>query len=158
MSPDPSHYLVVGALLFGLGAIGFLTRRNLILMMLSSELMLHGVSVNLTAFSQYHGQHDGQALTIFVLTIAACEAGLSLAIILALYQRTRSLDIRLWTTLGEEELMPPMADSASREIEPPAAPLPKLVPAGRRPVIGADGHVVTPVLSNSQVSGKGASV
>lgn len=156
MSPDPSHYLIIGAILFSLGAIGFLTRRNLILMMLSTELMLHGVSVNLTAFSRFHDQHDGQALTVFILTVAACEAGLSLAIILALYQRTRSLDIRLWTTLGEEELMPPMADAASREVEAPSEPLPTLAPAGRRPTIGADGHVSSPIIVPPKGTGKGS--
>ena len=61
--------LVVGATLFILGMIGFLTRRNLILIMLSAELMLHGVAVNLTAFSRYHGNPQGQVFTIFVLTI-----------------------------------------------------------------------------------------
>ena len=52
--------------------------------------MLHGVSVNLTAFSRYHGNPQGQVFTIFVLTIAACEAGLALALFLSLYQRSES--------------------------------------------------------------------
>jgi NADH:ubiquinone oxidoreductase subunit K len=83
---DPlAGQLAVGAILFALGAIGFLTRRNLILMMLSAEMMLHGVSINLTAFGRYHGNASGQVFTIFVLTIAACEAGLALALILNLY-------------------------------------------------------------------------
>ena len=73
--------LVVGAILFALGMIGFLTRRNLILIVLSTELMLHGVSLNLTAFGRYHGNPQGQVFTIFVLTIAACEAGLALSLI-----------------------------------------------------------------------------
>ena len=96
--------LIVGATLFVLGVIGFLTRRNLILIMLSAELMLHGVSINLTAFSRYHGNPQGQVFTIFVLTIAACEAGLGLSLILSLYQRRKSLDVLLWGKLGEDDL------------------------------------------------------
>jgi NADH-quinone oxidoreductase subunit K len=93
--------LVVGAIMFALGAIGFLTRRNLILMLLSGELMFHGVSINLTAFGAYHQNASGQVFTIFLLTIAACEAGLALALILTLYQRRKSLDVLLWGNLGE---------------------------------------------------------
>ena len=96
--------LVVGAILFALGMIGFLTRRNLILIVLSTELMLHGVSLNLTAFGRFHGNPQGQVFTIFVLTIAACEAGLALSLILTLYQRRKSLDVYLWSNLGEEDL------------------------------------------------------
>ena len=101
MTTSPDNYLVVGAVLFVLGAIGFLTRRNLILMMLSAELMLHGVSLNLVAFSSVHGNLQGQAFTIFILTIAACEAGIALALILSLYRRRKTLDIRAWSDLGE---------------------------------------------------------
>ena len=89
MTGDYNAYLAVGAVLFVLGAIGFVTRRNLILMMLSAELMLHGVSLNLLAFGRMYGRMEGQAFTIFVLTVAACEAGLSLSIILSLYQRVQ---------------------------------------------------------------------
>lgn len=128
--------LVVGATLFILGIIGFLTRRNLILMMLSTELMLHGVSVNLTAFSRYHGNPQGQVFTIFVLTIAACEAGLALALILSLYQRRKSLDVFLWGKLGEDDLPvlsgPPAAAPPAAHPDP-NADLPHLTPAGRMP-------------------------
>ena len=127
--------LVVGAALFILGIIGFLTRRNLILIMLSAELMLHGVSVNLTAFSRYHGNPQGQVFTIFVLTIAACEAGLALSLILSLYQRRKSLDVFLWGKLGEDDL-PVFSGAAApvtaRHIDP-NLDLPHLTPAGRMP-------------------------
>lgn len=128
--------LIVGAVLFILGMIGFLTRRNLILIMLSAELMLHGVSVNLTAFSRYHGNPQGQVFTIFVLTIAACEAGLALSLILALYQRRKSLDVYLWGKLGEDDL--PVLSGPSSPPPPvsqsdPNADLPHLIPAGRMP-------------------------
>ena len=127
--------LVVGAILFILGIIGFLTRRNLILIMLSAELMLHGVSVNLTAFSRYHGNPQGQVFTIFVLTIAACEAGLALSLILSLYQRRKSLDVFLWGKLGEDDLPVFSGPSAPSTVShtDPNADLPHLTPAGRMP-------------------------
>jgi len=127
--------LVVGATLFVLGMIGFLTRRNLILIMLSAELMLHGVSINLTAFSRYHGNPQGEVFTIFVLTIAACEAGLALSLILSLYQRRKSLDVFLWGKLGEDDL--PVFTSTPVPPAPavvdPNIDLPHLTPAGRMP-------------------------
>jgi NADH-quinone oxidoreductase subunit K len=128
--------LVVGAILFCVGIIGFLTRRNLILMILSAELMLHGVSVNLTAFGRFHGNASGQVFTIFVLTIAACEAGLSLALILALYQRRKSLDVFLWNKLAEQDIGQP--EDPSSPTSPPALPaddLPRLIPTGRIPKV-----------------------
>lgn len=129
--------LVVGAILFTLGMIGFLTRRNLILMMLSGELMLHGVSVNLTAFGRYHHNESGQVFTIFVLTVAACEAGISLALILTLYQRRKSLDVFLWGKLSEPDL-PPSSEatfSPTATEMPPVNELPHLTPAGRVPKV-----------------------
>ena len=132
------RYLAVGAMLFVLGAIGFLTRRNLILMVLSAEMMLHGVSLTLVTFSRVHHNLEGQAFTIFLLTVAACEAGLALALILALYQRSKSLDIDLWTHLRESDVLPPktMAVDASALVAiEELAPLPTLSPAGREPVL-----------------------
>ncbi len=123
--------LTVGAILFILGMIGFLTRRNLILMMLSAELMLHGVSVNLTAFGHYHQNASGQAFTIFVLTIAACEAGLALSLILTLYQRRKSLDVFLWGNLAEADAQPPAAEPPATA--QPAVEFPQLIPTGRVP-------------------------
>ena len=71
------NYLVVGAILFVLGMIGFLARRNLIVMFLSAEMMLQGVAVNLVAFARYRGNLQGQAFVLFMLTVAACEAGIA---------------------------------------------------------------------------------
>ena len=127
--------LIVGATLFVLGVIGFLTRRNLILIMLSAELMLHGVSINLTAFSRYHGNPQGQVFTIFVLTIAACEAGLGLSLILSLYQRRKSLDVLLWGKLGEDDL-PVFTSPSNLPVQGPVDPnadYPHLSPSGRMP-------------------------
>jgi NADH-quinone oxidoreductase subunit K len=99
-----SDYLIVGAILFILGAIGFLTRRNLILMFLSAELMLQGVALNFVAFSRHHGNLSGQVFTLFVITVAACEAALALALILMLYHRRATLDISRWQELREPGL------------------------------------------------------
>lgn len=138
----PDNYLVVGALLFALGALGFLTRRNVIVMMLSAELMLHGVSLNLVAFSARHGDYQGQAFTVFVLTVAACEAGLALALILALYRRRKTLDVDVWSDLGEPGSRPSRdSDAVPKEAAPQVEgpTLPHLTPAGRPPLdrIGA---------------------
>ena len=74
MTADSGCYLAVGAALFVLGGIGFVTRRNLILIFLSVELMLHGVSLTLLTFGRMHNNLEGQSFTIFMLTVAACEA------------------------------------------------------------------------------------
>ena len=76
------HYLIVGAVLFALGLMGFLARRNLIVMFLCAEMMLQGVAINLVAFARFHGNLQGQSFTLFVITVAACEAGIALALIL----------------------------------------------------------------------------
>jgi NADH-quinone oxidoreductase subunit K len=130
------RYLVVAAVLFVLGAIGFLTRRNMIVMVLSAELMLHGVSLTLVTFSRLHGQLQGQAFTIFILTVSACEAGLALSLILALYQNSKTLDVEFWTELREPDLPPPSiaGDAAARVIREPMI-FPRLTPAGRMPEI-----------------------
>src|SRR5882762_5447189 len=70
------RYLAVGAILFGIGLIGFMTRRNLIVMFLCTELMFQGVAINMIAFGRYWGNFSGQAFTIFLLVIAAAEASL----------------------------------------------------------------------------------
>lgn len=125
------HYLTVGAMLFVLGLIGFLTRRNLILMFLSAELMLQGVALNFVAFSRQHGNLHGQVFTLFIVAVAACEAGLALAFFLMLYKRKRSLDVSLWQDIREQGLQ------ETRDSEPlPAEPteqLPTLPVAGREP-------------------------
>ncbi len=94
---EPQALMVIGALLFGLGVVGFLTRRNLIVMFLSTEVMFQGVLVNLIAMGLLHGGNlFGQAFGLFVLVIAAVEAGLGLAIIVMLYRRRGTLDAEAW--------------------------------------------------------------
>jgi NADH-quinone oxidoreductase subunit K len=126
------HFLVVGAALFALGLIGFLARRNMIILFLSAEMMLQGVAINLTAFARYRGNLQGQAFVLFVITVAACEAALALALILMAFRSRNSLDVSLWQELREpseeatidEEPLPPV-----KELEPS----PTLTPAGLEP-------------------------
>jgi NADH-quinone oxidoreductase subunit K len=138
MNGDIERYLAVGAVLFVLGALGFLTRRNMIVMFLSAEMMLHGVSLTLVTFGRAHHSFEGQIFTIFILTVAACEAGLALALILALYQKSKSLDIDFWTELREPDLPAPLpADDVGETRYVPPAPqrFPTLTPAGVVPEI-----------------------
>jgi NADH-quinone oxidoreductase subunit K len=127
------NYLVVGAVLFALGIIGFLTRRNFIIMFLSAEMMLQGVAINLVSFARYRGNLQGQVFVLFLLTVAACEAAIALALVLMLYRTRRTLDVSAWQALREAGL-PPTVDQEPIEEPPPAPELPRLTPAGIEPV------------------------
>jgi NADH-quinone oxidoreductase subunit K len=94
-----SHFMLTGAVLFALGMIGFLTRRNLIIMFLCTELMFQGVAVTLVAFSRFHLNVSGQTFVIFVLTVAAAEAAMALALVVLLFRRKRTLDAQAWAML-----------------------------------------------------------
>lgn len=94
-------YLFTGAMLFGLGMIGFVARRNLIVMFLCTEMMFQGVVVTLVAFSRYHLNLDGQVFVIFVLTIAAAEAAMALALVVLLYRRRHTLSADAWSVMKE---------------------------------------------------------
>ncbi len=96
---DLNAYIMVGALLFGIGMVGFLTRRNLIVVFLCTEIMFQGVVVNAVAFGKYWANLQGQSFALFLLVIAAVEAGLALALIVVLYRRRGSLDTEAWKTL-----------------------------------------------------------
>src|SRR5947209_19846891 len=130
--PMLHNYLVVGAILFALGAVGFLARRNLIIMFLSGEMMLQGVALNLVAFARYRGNLQGQAFTLFILTVAACEAAIALALILMLFRRRKSLDVSLWQELREPG-QEPTVDEEPLPPEPKGEPLPTLTPSGIEP-------------------------
>src|SRR6476660_9224831 len=102
------NYLLVGAALMALGMLGFLTRRNMILMFLSAEMMLQGTALTLVGFGRYHGNWTGQVFTIVILTVAASEAAIALALVLILYKRKASLDVSLWQEIREPG-QPPVA-------------------------------------------------
>jgi NADH-quinone oxidoreductase subunit K len=142
MSSDYGCFLAVGAALFILGGVGFVTRRNLILIFLSAELMLHGVSLTMLTFGRMHGNLEGQSFTIFILTVAACEAALGLSLVLGLYQRKKSLDVELWAGLREADLpasaMALDRDQPPLEEQPAEPPMPRLTKAGGVPIIDDD--------------------
>ncbi|GAA1953541.1 NADH-quinone oxidoreductase subunit NuoK [Kitasatospora viridis] len=94
---------VLAALLFAIGVYGVLARRNLVLVLMSVELMLNAVNLNLIAFDAWlrDALHAGQALTLFTITVAAAEIGLGLAIVLLVYRTRGSADVDRLTGLGD---------------------------------------------------------
>ncbi len=89
------HVLLLGAILFSLGAYGVLSRRNAVLILMSIELMLNAVNINMIAFSVYLNPNEftGQVFVIFIIAVAAAEAGLALAIILRLFRNRRTANV-----------------------------------------------------------------
>ena len=85
-------FLVVAAILFTIGCVGVLVRRNIIVMLMCIELMLNAVNLTFIAFSHELQSMTGQVFSLFVITVAACEAAVGLAIVLALYRRRRTTD------------------------------------------------------------------
>jgi NADH-quinone oxidoreductase subunit K len=126
------QYLAVGAILFGIGLVGFLTRRNLITLFLCAEMMMQGVVLNLVAFSRLHGNMGGQVFALFIITVAACEAGLALALFLTVYRRGKSLDSGDWQAIREAGV-PPMVDTEPLPLPEPEPAYPTLPPAGAKP-------------------------
>ena len=88
------HYLAVSAGLFVIGVFGlFLNRKNVIILLMSIELMLLAVNINLVAFSSYQGDLTGQVFTLFVLTVAAAEAAIGLAILVCFFRNRGTIDV-----------------------------------------------------------------
>jgi NADH-quinone oxidoreductase subunit K len=94
-----NHYLILSAVLFSLGMIGVLLRRNAIVMLMSIELMLNAVNVSFIAFGRYNANIDGQIMVFFVMTIAAAEAAVGLALIVSIFKRFREVNIRFFEHL-----------------------------------------------------------
>lgn len=89
-----SHYLILGAILFSIAIVGiFLNRKNLIVLMMSIELMLLAVNLNFIAFSHYLNNLDGQIFVFFILVVAAAEAGIGLAILVVLFRNLSSIHV-----------------------------------------------------------------
>jgi NADH-quinone oxidoreductase subunit K len=126
------NYLLLGALLFAIGLIGFLARRNMIVMFLCVEMMLQGVSLSLIAWGRYHNDWDGQMLVIFVIAVAACEAGIALVLFLMLCKRSGNLDIVNWQSVREEG-HPGYVDREIPEQSEEKETWPSLTPAGVQP-------------------------
>ncbi len=87
-----SHYLIVSAVLFATGAAGVFMRRNLITILLSIEIMLNAVNLTFVAFGRHLGTVDGQIIVTFVMTVAAAEAAVGLALVVALFRHRESLN------------------------------------------------------------------
>ncbi|MCH2137701.1 MAG: NADH-quinone oxidoreductase subunit NuoK [Phycisphaerales bacterium] len=98
---DLARFLVLSSLLFAVGLCGFLTRRNLIVMFLCTELMFQAAVIAFVAFGRWHWDFSGQVFVIFILTIAAAEAALALALVVLLHRRRNTLDADTWTELHE---------------------------------------------------------
>jgi len=91
--PNLNLAILVALALFGIGVLGFLIRRNAIVVFMSIELMLNAVNLLLVTFSRLRGNLDGQVLAFFVMAVAAAEAAVGLAIIIAMFRRFRSIDL-----------------------------------------------------------------
>ncbi|MFM2093511.1 MAG: NADH-quinone oxidoreductase subunit [Planctomycetota bacterium] len=134
------NYLAVGGIVFTLGLIGFVVRRNLIVMFLCAEMMLQGVSLSLIGWGRYHDDWGGQMLVIFIIAVAACEAGIALALVVMLFQKSEKLDITFWQSMREEgrnafvDRQVPVERDAERS-------WPHLTPAGIQPVVDEEAQL-----------------
>jgi NAD(P)H-quinone oxidoreductase subunit 4L len=88
-----NQFLFLGAILFCIGVYGVLARRNGVLVLMSIELILNSVNINLIAFGQLHKDISGQVFALFIIAVAAAEVGVGLAIVMMLYRNRRSIDI-----------------------------------------------------------------
>ena len=93
------HYLILSAVLFAIGTAGVFLRRNLSTILLSIEIMLNAVNLSFVAFGRALGSGDGQVIVLFVMTVAAAEAAVGLAIVISLFRHRESLNPDSWTAL-----------------------------------------------------------
>jgi NADH-quinone oxidoreductase subunit K len=94
-----NHYLVLSAMLFSIGTVGVFLRRNIITLLLSIEIMLNAVNLTFVAVGRYIGSVEGQIITFFVMTVAAAEAAVGLAIVIALFRHKETLSPDVYTSL-----------------------------------------------------------
>jgi NADH-quinone oxidoreductase subunit K len=99
MMPSLSHYLVLSAVLFSIGTAGVFIRSNVITILLSIEIMLNAVNLSFVAFGRALGSADGQIIVFFVMTVAAAEAAVGLAIVIGLFRHRESLNPDMFTSL-----------------------------------------------------------
>lgn len=88
-----AHYLVLASILFGIGAIGLLTRRNALVVLMSVEIMLNAVNLTFIAFARYRGDTIGHVVTFFVIAVAAAEAAVGLALVLSIFRHKRAVNV-----------------------------------------------------------------
>jgi len=99
MNVGLEHYLVVSALLFCIGLLGVILRRNLLVIYMSLELMLNAANLALVAFSRFNGHLNGQVMVFFIITVAAAEVAAGLALIVALYRKRQTAHVEDLTTM-----------------------------------------------------------
>jgi NADH-quinone oxidoreductase subunit K len=99
MTVGLEHYLVVSALLFSLGLLGVIMRRNLLVIYLSLELMLNAANLAFVAFSRFNDNLNGQVVVFFIITVAAAEVAVGLALIVALYRKRQTAHVEDLTTM-----------------------------------------------------------
>jgi len=99
MNVGLGHYLVVSALLFSLGLLGVVVRRNLLVMYMSLELMLNAANLAFVALSRFNNNLDGQVMVFFIITVAAAEVSVGLALIVALYRQRQTAHVEDLTTM-----------------------------------------------------------
>jgi NADH-quinone oxidoreductase subunit K len=93
MTTPLSWYLLLSFALFSIGLLGMLVRRNLVVMLMAMELMLNGANLALVAYSRFRGDEAGQVMAFFVMALAAAEAAIGLALVLAIYRHYKTLDV-----------------------------------------------------------------
>ncbi len=98
-------YIVVAMILFSIGLLGVVSRKNIFVIYMSIELMLNAVNLIFVALAQYHGSMDAHVMAMLVIAIAAAEAALFLSLIVVLYKRKKSLDSDLFCTLAQKEYL-----------------------------------------------------
>jgi len=99
MEPTLSHYLLVSGALFSIGLLGVIVRRNLLIIYMSLELMLNAANVALVAMSRFNGNLDGQVMVFFIITVAAAEVAVGLALIVALYRKRQTAEVEDLATM-----------------------------------------------------------
>jgi len=99
VTPGLHHYLIVSALLFSLGLLGVVALRNLFVIFMGLELMLNAANLALVAFSRYHNNLNGQVMVFFIITVAAAEVAVGLALLVALYRKRQTAHVEDLTSL-----------------------------------------------------------
>ena len=99
IEPTLSHYLLISGALFSIGLLGVIVRRNLLIIYMSLELMLNAANVALVAMSRFNGNLDGQVMVFFIITVAAAEVAVGLALIVALYRKRQTTEVEDLATM-----------------------------------------------------------
>ena len=101
MVPDINHYLILAAALFAIGLIGVMIKRNALIVMMCLELMMNAANLTFLAFARQHGNLGGHAVAFFVIAVAACEAAVGLAIVIAVFRTRGNLELEQARALHE---------------------------------------------------------